>query len=335
MKSLFLISPQPIEANPLQLHDVPIPVPAKDDILIRVRACGVCHTDLHVIEGDLPQRKSPIVPGHQIVGVVEKIGADVTGHKIGARVGVAWLGWTCGDCMYCKRGEENLCDRAKFTGYDIDGGFAEYMVVHSDYAYSLPEQFSDVEAAPLLCAGIIGFRALRLSGVPPGGKLGLFGFGASAHITIQVARHWGCEVYVFSRSERHRQFAEQLGAVWTGKAGQMPPAPLDGAISFAPVGELVPEAMKVLRKGGTLALAGVYMSALPPLEYSAIYYERVLRSVANSTRQDARDFLTIAGEIPLKTTVEVFPFKEANRALQLVKSGDIHGAAVLAVQSTD
>jgi propanol-preferring alcohol dehydrogenase len=335
MKSLFLISPQPIEANPLRLHDVPIPVPAKDDILIRVRACGVCHTDLHVIEGDLPQRKSPIVPGHQIVGVVEKIGADVTGHKIGARVGVAWLGWTCGDCMYCKRGEENLCDRAKFTGYDIDGGFAEYMVVHSDYAYSLPEQFSDVEAAPLLCAGIIGFRALRLSGVPPGGKLGLFGFGASAHITIQVARHWGCEVYVFSRSERHRQFAEQLGAVWTGKAGQMPPAPLDGAISFAPVGELVPEAMKVLRKGGTLALAGVYMSALPPLEYSAIYYERVLRSVANSTRQDARDFLTIAGEIPLKTTVEVFPFKEANRALQLVKSGDIHGAAVLAVQSTD
>lgn len=332
MKSLFLTSPQAIETNPLQLRDVPIPVAAKNEILVRVHACGVCHTDLHVIEGELPQKKSPLVPGHQIVGVVERVGERVTQHKVGDRVGVPWLNWTCGDCEFCRDGEENLCDNAKFTGYHVDGGFAEYAVVPADFAYPLPARFSDQEAAPLLCAGVIGFRALRLCGIKPGGKLGLFGFGASAHIAIQVARHWGCDVYVFSRGEQHRKLAEELGAVWTGVADQAPPVLLNSAISFAPAGELVPYALKILRKGGTLALAGVHMSSIPPLEYSLLYQERTLRSVANSTRQDARDFLVTAADIPVKTEVELFPFEEANRALQLLKSGKIQGAAVLEVQ---
>lgn len=332
MKSLLLTSPQPIETNPLQLREVSIPDVTQNEILIRVRTCGVCHTDLHVVEGDLPQKKSPLIPGHQIVGVVESLGGNVTNFRVGDRVGVPWLNWTCGTCEFCRRGEENLCDNAKFTGYNVDGGFAEYTVVSSDFGYRLPPQFSDQEAAPLLCAGIIGFRALRLSRIGTGGKLGLFGFGSSAHITIQVARHWGCDVYVFSRSQQHRKLAEQLGAVWTGTAGRMPPVLLDSAICFAPAGEIVPHALKVLRKGGTLALAGVYMTSVPVLEYSLLYHERTLRSVANSTRQDARDFLRIAAEIPVKTEVELFPLEDGNRALQLLKLGKIHGAAVLNVQ---
>ena len=332
MKAMQSKNIKSIENNPLVLSDVPIPTIADDEVLIHIRACGICHTDLHIIEGELPQKKSPLTPGHQIVGVIEKVGSNVLIHKVGDRVGVPWLNSTCGSCEYCKLGLENLCDNAKFTGYDVDGGFAEYLVVNENYAYKIPEKFSDIEAAPLLCAGIIGYRALRLSGVEKGGRLGLYGFGASAHIAIQVARYWGCEVYVFSRSTHHRKFAEQLDAVWTGTADEIPPSLLDSVISFAPAGELVPKALKVLRKGGTLALAGIHVSPIPQLDYNLLYHERMIRSVANSTRQDATDFLKIATEIPVKTEVELFPLEEANKALQLLKSSKINGAGVLVVK---
>jgi propanol-preferring alcohol dehydrogenase len=333
MKALRFTKPQQIETNPLRVDEVPVPKVSGNEILIRVHTCGLCHTDLHVIEGELPQKKSPLIPGHQIVGVVERKGELVRNYNVGDRVGVPWLYWTCGECEFCNRGEENLCDRAKFTGYDVDGGFAEYVVAPETFAYLIPQSFSDESASPLMCAGIIGFRALRLSGIQPGGRLGLFGFGASAHLAIQVARHWDCEVYVFSRSERHRRLAKQLGAVWTGTADQMPTKLLDSTISFAPAGELVPKALHVLRKGGTLTLAGVYMTSIPSLPYPHLYHERIIRSVANSTKQDAIDFLRVAAEIPVKTEVEIFPLVEANSALQLLKAGKIQGAGVLAVRS--
>lgn len=332
MKSLQIQHSEPIENNPLKIVESDTFKPNVSQILIRIHACAICHTDLHIIEGELPQKKSPLVPGHQIVGIVENVGENVTNHKIGDRVGVPWLYSTCGVCDFCKKGSENLCDNAIFTGYDVNGGYAEYIVVKENFAYRIPEKFSDVEAAPLLCGGIIGFRALRLSNIKPGERLGLYGFGASAHIAIQVAKHWGCEVYVFSRSEHHRKLAEQLGAVWTGTADEVPTKPLDSAISFAPVGELVPNALKVLRRGGTLALAGIYMSPIPPLDYNLLYHERVIRSVANCTRQNAIDFLKVAAEIPVKTEVEVFPLEEANRALQLLKSSKINGAGVLVIE---
>lgn len=331
MKALQCITPRPVEDAPLLLREISIPTLEAGEILLRVRTCGICHTDLHVVEGDLPTRKLPVTPGHQIVGVVEHVGAEVVSLKVGDRVGIPWLYSTCGSCESCKRGEENLCDNVRFTGYDVDGGYAEYVVALADYAYRLPDAFSDEAVAPLLCAGIIGYRALRLSNVHPGGRLGLFGFGASAHVTIQVARHWGCEVYSFSRSADHRRLAEELGAVWTGNSEEKPTRLLDSAISFAPVGDIVPLALQNLRKGGTLALAGIHMTPIPQLDYSLLYQERVVRSVANSTRQDAIQFLKIAAEIPVKTETEVFPFLEANRALQLLKAGKIRGAGVLTV----
>jgi len=311
------------------VREVDIPVPADDEILIRVRACGLCHTDLHVVEGDLPPKRSPLTPGHQIVGVVEKAGANAGPYSAGERVGLPWLYWACGGCVYCRKGDENLCESALFTGYDVNGGFADYVVAKGAFAYRIPPGFTDENAAPLLCAGIISFRALRLSGIARGGRVGLYGFGASAHIAIQVARHWGCEVYVFSRNENHRAHASQLGARWTGTAEDAPPEPLDAAISFAPAGDMVPKALRVLRRGGTLVLAGIYMSPVPPLEYSLLYHERVVRSVANSTRKDAGDFLRTAAEIPVKTEVEMFPFDRANEALQLLKASKIKGAGVL------
>jgi len=331
MKALLLHTPKIVTSNPLLLSDVSISNPKENEILIKIRVCGVCHTDLHVVEGELPQKKSPLIPGHQIVGVVEAVGSSVTRHKVGDRVGVAWLNWTCSVCEFCKQGNENLCMNAKFTGYDVDGGFAEYTIMHEDFAYKIPTLFTDENAAPLLCAGIIGYRSLKLSGIKPGERLGLFGFGASAHIAIQVARYWGCEVFVFSRNERHRKHAEQLGATWTGTAEHIPPHLLHSAISFAPAGELVPKALSMLQRGGTLALAGVYVTPIPMFEYSLLYHERKLVSVANSTRQDAIDFLKIAEEIPVKTEVEVFQFKEANRALQLLKESKIVGAGVLKI----
>lgn len=282
-----------------------------------------------MIEGDLPVKRSPLTPGHQIVGVVEKAGAMAGQYSAGERVGLPWLYWACGECAYCRNGDENLCERALFTGYDVNGGFAEYVVAKGAFACRIPSGFTDENAAPLLCAGIIGFRALRLSGVAQGDRVGLYGFGASAHIAIQVARHWGCEVYVFSRNAGHRALASELGAIWTGTSEDAPPELLDRAISFAPAGDLVPKALRVLRKGGTLVLAGVYMSPVPQLEYSLLYHERVLRSVANSTREDARDFLRTAAEIPVKTEVEVFPLDKANDALRLLKASKIKGAGVL------
>jgi propanol-preferring alcohol dehydrogenase len=331
MKALRIIAPQSINLNPLRIESAEIPAPYENEILIRINMCGICHTDLHVIEGELPQLKKPLIPGHQVVGIVEKIGWDVSMHKLGDRVGVAWLYSACGSCEFCLRGEENLCTSAYFTGYSADGGYAEYMTVQESYAYKIPEMYSDENAAPLLCAGIIGFRSLRLCGIKNKGRLGLIGFGASAHLAIQVARHWECEVFVFSRSQQHRKLAEQLGAVWTGTLENIPPHPLDSIISFAPVGDIVPNALRALRRGGTLALAGVYMTSIPAIDYSYLYNERIIRSVANSTRKDANDFLRIAAEIPIIPEVEVFPLADANWALQLLKESKIRGAGVLKV----
>lgn len=332
MKALQLISPQRIEDNPLRERTVEVPQPGNPDVLIRVDACALCHTDLHVIEGELPPKRSPLTPGHQVIGVVEKMGREVSGRTIGERVGVAWLHWACGECTWCRRGDENLCERALFTGYDVDGGYAEYIKAPGSFVYSIPRGFTSEQAAPLMCAGIIGFRSLRLSGIKPGERLGLFGFGASAHIAMQVARYWGCEVFVFSRSAEHRKLAEELGAVWTGRPDDVSTSSLDAVVSFAPAGELVPKALKVLRKGGTLALAGIYMSPIPAFDYSLLYHERKITSVANSTRRDGIEFLKLAGEIPVRTETEVFTLKEANTALQRLKSGKIQGAGVLQVR---
>jgi len=328
---MLLKNPRPIEENPLELREFPLPAPGPGEIRLQVRACGLCRTDLHTVEGELRLPKLPVIPGHQIVGVVESAGKNVTRFREGDRVGVPWLNSTCGSCDFCRRGNENLCDYARFTGYHVDGGYAQYTVVSDAFAYPMPPAFSDIEAAPLLCAGVIGFRALRLSEVRPGECLGLYGFGASAHIVIQVARHWGCEVYVFTRGEEHRQLARQLGAAWAGQAGDDPPGKLDSAIIFAPAGRLVLHALRVLRKGGTLALAGIYMSPIPEIDYALLYQERTIRSIANSTRQDALDMLRVAADLPIRTEVQVFPLEEANRALQLLKQGKIRGAGVLEI----
>lgn len=329
MKAMQLISPGPVEHSPLTLKELARPTPGRGEVLLRVRACAVCHTDLHIAEGELPPKRIPVIPGHQIVGVVESAGADSGNHLPGDRVGLPWLYSTDGSCEYCIGGQENLCSNARFTGYDVDGGFAEFVIASDHFVYPIPKHFTDVDAAPLLCAGIVGYRALRRSGIRPGERLGLFGFGASAHIVLQIARHRGCEVYVFSRGDHHRKLAEELGATWTGSSDDVPPHLLHSAISFAPSGELVPRALAVLRKGGTLALAGITMSPIPSLEYATLYHERTLCSVANSTRQDAVDFLKVAAEIPVKTRVQAFPLSDANRALQRLKTGSINGAAVL------
>ena len=331
MNAMLLRGARRVEENPLELAQVETPEPRVDEIRIAVRACGVCHTDLHTVEGEIALPKLPIIPGHQIVGVVESMGAHATRFRVGERVGVAWLNWTCGACAYCQRGMENLCEHARFTGQHADGGYAEYVVVNENFAYKIPAVFDDAHAAPLLCGGIIGYRALRVCGVEPGERLGLYGFGSSAHIVLQIARHWQCEVYVFTRSEAHRALARQLGAVWTGGAGDTPPRLLDRAIVFAPVGDLVRDALRVLRKGGVVAHAGVYSSPIPQLDYNLLYHERVMRSVANSTRQDAHDLLRVAAEIPVQTEVEIFSLREANRALQLLKASKVRGSAVLAV----
>jgi len=296
---------------------------------VRVRCCGLCHTDLHTVEGDLQLPKLPVVPGHQIVGIVDALGPDTNIFKKGDRVGIPWLHSTDNQCDYCRRGLENLCDHAQFTGYHVDGGYAEYTVVDENYAYRIPEVFSDENAAPLLCAGIIGYRSYRLSGVRPGERLGLYGFGASAHLVLQFARHQGCEVYVFTRTATHRELAQRLAAAWVGSAEDTPPQQLDAAIIFAPAGALVPQALRVLRKAGTLALAGITMSSIPPLDYSLLYQERVIRSIANSTREDAREFLQLAAQVPLQTEVEIFELEQANQALQALKKSKIKAAGVL------
>jgi propanol-preferring alcohol dehydrogenase len=332
MLAMILNEPALIENNPLKLVDIQTPKPGPHEILVRVQVCGICHTDLHTVEGELDLPKKPVVPGHQVVGVVEKLGQGASRFKEGDRVGMAWLYFTCGKCSYCLQGKENLCENAKFTGYHVDGGYAQYTVIHENFAYPIPDRFSAEEAAPLLCAGIIGYRALRLSEVKPGQKLGLYGFGASAHVAIQVAVHWGCKVYVFSRSKKHQKLGEDLGAVWTGKSSQTPPEKLDSAIIFAPAGEIVLDALKALNKGGTLALAGIYMTPIPQMDYTEhLYYERTVRSVTASTRKDGEELLRIAAEIPIRTQTTSFPLEEANKALQLLKQGKINGAGVLKI----
>src|SRR5579864_9502406 len=331
MKACLLNAPARIETNPLQFADVPVPNPAKGEVLIRVHACGVCRTDLHLIEGELVPRKSPVIPGHQVVGVVEKLGESSRRYAIGSRVGVAWLHYTDGACQYCRRGEENLCDNPTFTGYSVDGGYAEYIVAPEDFVYAIPEGFPDEQAAPLLCAGIIGFRCLRLSGIKPGGRLGFYGFGAAAHVAIQVARHWNAEVYASTRDARHQKLALELGATWAGGTFDEPPKKLDAAIVLAPAGEIVPAALKALKKGGALVLGGIHMSPIPSFPYDLLYQERMIRSVANNTRQDGEDFLRIAAEIPIQPHVQIFPLRDANRALNALKNDAIPGAAVLRV----
>ncbi len=330
MKAMILNGFVSIDQNPLELVDLPVPKPGPEDILIRIKICGVCRTDLHTVEGELPQAKLPIIPGHEVVGIVEKQGERASRFKEGEKVGVAWLYSACGQCAFCARGNENLCKNARFTGCDVNGGYAEYMIIHEKFAYSIPEIFSYREAAPLLCAGIIGYRALLLSKIKPGERLGLYGFGASAHVAIQVAVQWGCKVYVFSRSEEHRALARKLGAIWTGTSKDDPPSKIDSSIIFAPAGEIALDALRVTEKGGTVALAGIYMSPIPEMDYEKyLYHERTLRSVANATRQDGEELLRIAAEIPIRTTTEVFPLEEANKVLQLLKAGKINGAAVL------
>jgi propanol-preferring alcohol dehydrogenase len=370
MRAMRLSAPAPVSRKPLQLSVVPVPVPGPGEILIAVHACGVCHTDLHTVEGELEPHRSPVVPGHQIVGEVIAFGdrpgerqlplvaADGRPLELGERVGVPWLWKTDGTCPYCRRGDENLCDHAMFTGYDVDGGYAEYTVAPAEFVYRLPESMDDLGVAPLLCAGIIGYRSLRLTGVvggaglPVGGgaagamggamgparprRLGLYGFGAAAHICIQVAVHHGWEVYAFTRGAQHRYLAMQLGATWAGASGEAPggdPAnKLDAAVIFAPAGELALDALRAADKGGIVALGGIHSTPIPPIEYQTIYGERVLRSVANSTRKDALDLLREAPQVPVHTEVEVFPLEQANEALIALKQGHIRGAAVLQVR---
>lgn len=332
MKAMVVEQPGLIEHHPLTLIDLPIPEPSRGEVLIQVEVCGVCRTDLHVSEGDLPPHKSLIVPGHEVVGTVVKMGPDTRQLKEGDQVGVAWLHASCRVCSYCMRGEENLCIAPRFTGYDVNGGYAEYIVAPEDFVYPLPSGVSSIEVAPLLCAGIIGYRALRRSNVRPGDRLGLYGFGASAHIVLQIARSWGCEVYVMTRGDRHKMLARRMGATWVGEATDTPPEKFHSAIIFAPAGTLVPLALAALDRGGTLALAGIYMTAIPGMDYSShLFYERNVRSVTANTRQDGTELLTLAKEIPLHIHTEEFPLARANEALWKLKYDQINGAAVLRI----
>jgi propanol-preferring alcohol dehydrogenase len=331
MRAMVLEQPRPAEEGALQARDIPEPTPGPGEIRVRVRMCGVCHTDLHIVQGELAMHKLPVVPGHQVVGVVDALGAGAKGFHEGDRAGVIWLHSTDGRCEYCNRGLENLCINAKFTGYDVDGGYAEAVIVPADFAYTIPKNFSDENAAPLLCAGVIGYRSLKLSGASKSNRLGLYGFGASAHIVLQIARHMGCEVYVFTRAAAHKELALRLGAAWVGDAKEHPPHELDAAIVFAPVGSIVLDALRALRYGGTVALAGITMSPIPQMDYTLLYHERVVRSVANSTRQDARELLALAAEVPVRTEVKLYPLEEANRALNDMKHSRIEGAGVLRI----
>ena len=330
MRAMSFGAPAPVERRPLTVTEVPVPEPGPGQVLVRVSTCGVCRTDLHVVEGELAPLKSPLVPGHQVVGTVEAVGDGVEGLEVGTRVGVPWVHRTCGRCSFCRQDRENLCERASFTGYTVNGGYAEYVLSDQTFTFPIPDSFPDLQAAPLLCAGVIGYRSLHLTGVKEGGRLGLYGFGGSAHVIIQVAVHLGLEVYVFSRSEEHGALARELGAAWVGSAKDGPPRKLDGSIIFAPAGELVPLALEHLAKGGVLTLAGIYMSPVPSLDYTRhLYDEKVIRSAANSTRQDVRELLALAAEIPVNTRVEPYDLEAANDALIDLKQGRINGAAAL------
>ena len=330
MRAMALGAFRPAAENPLELRDVPVPAVGPKDILIKVRCCGVCHTDLHAVEGELPDAKLPLIPGHEVIGVVERVGERAARFRAGVRVGAAWLRSTCGECRFCRDGRENLCEAARFNGYHADGGYAEYMALPEEFAYGVPESFSDEEAAPLMCAGIVGYRALELSGIQPGGTLGLYGFGGSAHIALQIAKHRSARIFVFTRSAEHQELARTLGADWAGSSKDDPPAKLTNAIIFAPVGSLYLDALRVLDRGGTVASAGIHMSPIPEIDYDKyLYHERKMLSVANATRRDGEDLLRIAAEIPVRTTVQTFPLEKANDVLRLLKAGKINGAAVL------
>jgi alcohol dehydrogenase, propanol-preferring len=333
MKACLLRAPSKIQSNPLQYTDVAEPEPCAGEVLVRVHVCGVCRTDLHVVEGELPPKKSPVIPGHQAVGKIAQTGTGARRFSKGARVGIAWLHKTDATCGYCLRGEENLCDAPLFTGYSVDGGYAEWIVAPEDFVYPIPEGLADEHAAPLLCAGIIGYRCLRMAELKRGAKLGFYGFGAAAHLAVQVANYWGVEVYAATRDERHQRLALELGAKWAAGTVDAPPVQLDAAIVFAPAGEIVPAALKALRKGGRLILGGIHMSDIPSFPYDLLYQERMIRSVANNTRQDGEEFLKLAAEIPIRTHIQVYPLGEANRALNALKSDAIQGAAVLRVSS--
>ncbi len=332
MKAMVLERP----GEPLRQRELPDPLPGPGQILLDVHACGVCRTDLHILDGELDRPKLPLIPGHQIVGTVTALGAGVERFQVGERAGVPWLGWTCGVCRYCRDGRENLCDRALFTGYQIDGGFAEAAVAEARFAFPIPEGYPDLQAAPLLCAGLIGYRTLRLAtqAVADTERLGFYGFGAAAHILIQIARHEGRKVYAFTRpgDTAAQRFALELGAEWSGGSDEPPPEPLDAALLFAPVGDLVPTALRAVVKGGTVVCGGIHMSAIPSFPYELLWGERTLRSVANLTRKDALEFLTLAPQVPIKTQVDPFPLAQANEALAALRGGRVRGAAVLVVE---
>lgn len=327
MRAMVLRAP----GRPLELEEQPTPHPGPGQLGLRVRACGVCRTDLHVLDGELSEPKLPLILGHQIVAEVTELGEGVTQFQPGQRVGVPWLGWTDGSCRYCRSEQENLCDQARFTGYDLDGGFADYTVADARYCFPLPDGYSDLDVAPLLCAGLIGYRSLRMTGAAR--RIGFYGFGAAAHILAQVARHQGREVYAFTRpgDEVGQAFARQLGVTWAGDSSQLPPQLLDAAIIFAPVGPLVPAALRAVVKGGVVVCGGIHMSDIPAFPYEILWGERVVRSVANLTRQDGEEFLALAPRVPVQTTVSAFPLEEANQALESLRQGELHGAAVLVV----
>jgi propanol-preferring alcohol dehydrogenase len=326
MRAMILARPG---AGAVEAAERQIPVPATNEVLVRVAACGVCRTDLHIVDGELPAAATPLVPGHEIVGIVERVGDDVTELAVGDRVGIPWLGYSCGRCQHCVAGRENLCVSARFTGYQIDGGYADYTVADARFAFKLPAQYGDQEAAPLLCAGLIGYRAYRMAG--DARRLGIYGFGAAAHIVAQVAVHQSRDVYAFTSpgDQQAQAFARSLGARWAGSSTEAPPEPLDAAIIFAPVGRLVPEALSRVAPAGTVVCAGIHMSDIPAFPYRLLWGERTVRSVANLTRQDAREFLALAPQVPVKTHIEPYDLIDANRALQHLRAGQVTGAAVL------
>jgi len=330
MRAMLMRQPGSVADRPLRLEELAVPTPRAGEILVRVGACAICRTDLHVVEGELPALRTPLVPGHQAVGRVAGRGDGATRFREGDRVGIAWLRRTCRACLYCATDRENLCERAEFTGWHADGGYAEYAVVDEDYAYAIPAGFSDVEAAPLLCAGIIGYRALTLAAVRPGGRLGMYGFGSSAHVTIQIARARNLEVYVCTREPAHRQLARSLGAAWVGELREPMPHRTEGTILFAPAGDLVPVALRNLARGGTLALAGIYMTPIPKLDYEAdLFYERGIRSVTANTRADGAALLAEAARARVTLSTTEFPLEVANQALELLKAGALSGTGVL------
>ena len=331
MNAQVLHTPRNVDANPLTQSEIAQPVPRANEIRIRISACGVCHTDLHICEGEIQPAFLPLVPGHQIVGVVQARGENAKRFELGTRVGVPWLNWLDAHCKWFGTDRENLCENIRFTGFDTNGGFAEFICVDENFAYALPDAFGDAHAAPLLCAGVIGYRALRLSEIDKGETLGLFGFGASAHIVLQIARFWQKRVFVFTRSKNHQQHARELGAAWVGSANESPPQKLDSAIIFAPVGDLVVRALELSERGATVVHAGVHASAIPSFDYALLYHERTIRSAANSTRRDVEELLELAAQIPIQSEITTYAFADANRALQDVKHSRVNGAAVLQI----